>query len=135
MNFQWWYELIIPPHFPRVRFLDECIHTFSNSVSLQSSLRALEVWASAKVDNCSLQRSVWQDSGAIKICSNLGTDVLVVTPGREITHPGVLQAQLVDYISYDQTDFLQAPHRISMCCPANSSSGTYSAAPFAMSFM
>ena len=40
-------------------------------------------------------------------------------PGREIIYPGVLRPQLGDYIRYDQTDFLQAPHHIVLCCPAN----------------
>ena len=39
--------------------------------------------------------------------------------GREIIYPGILYPQLVDYITYDQTDILQAPHHIVLCCPAN----------------
>ena len=40
-------------------------------------------------------------------------------PGREIFYPGALYPNLVDYISYDVTDFLQAEGDIPLACPAD----------------
>ena len=39
-------------------------------------------------------------------------------PGREIIYPGALHPNLVDYKSYDVTDFLQAQGDIALACPA-----------------
>ena len=33
--------------------------------------------------------------------------------------PGALRPNLVDYIVYDQTDFLQVQGHVAMCCPAD----------------
>ena len=42
-----------------------------------------------------------------------------IGPGREIVYPGALRPNLVDYISYDMTDFLQAEGDIVLACPAD----------------
>ena len=39
-------------------------------------------------------------------------------PGRELVYPGVLRPNLVEYISYDLTDLLQAQDDIVLACPA-----------------
>ena len=72
------------------------------------------------IDNQSLPRSVWQDLGVIKgHQQNLCDKPFTEDPGREIFYTGALKPQLVDYIKYATTDFLQAPHHIVLCCPAN----------------
>ena len=110
VKFERWLELIIAvlSNFSRIRFLDEWTHSFPRPVSLQSALHALDTWSRANIDNQSLPRSVWQDFGAIK--------------GRlriELIYHGAVRRQLVDYVQYANTDFLQAPHHIVLCCPAN----------------
>ena len=40
-------------------------------------------------------------------------------PGREIVYPGSLRPDIVIYISYDTTDFLQAEGHIALTCPAD----------------
>ena len=64
-------------------------------------------------------RSVWQDLAAIqgrtpRVC--LPPDD---GPGREIVYPGNLRPNIVEYISYDTTDFIQAEGHIALACPAD----------------
>ena len=40
-------------------------------------------------------------------------------PGRESVYPGALYPNIVDYISYDMTDFLLAKCDIALACPAD----------------
>ena len=66
-----------------------------------------------------MPRSVWQDLASIqgrtpRVClpSDNG-------PGREIVYPGALYPNLVDYIPYDVTEFLQARGDIALASPAD----------------
>ena len=122
VKFEWWLELIIAilSSFPRIRFLDEWTHSFPRPTSLQSALHALDTWSRANIDNQSLPRSVWQDLGTIKGCLPASCDDgLSNDPGRELVYHGIVRPQLVDYIQYASTDFLQASHHVVLCCPAN----------------
>ena len=122
IKFEWWLELIIAvlSNFSRIRFLDEWTHSFPSPISLQSALHALDTWSRANIDNQSLPRSVWQDLGAIKgLLPNACDDALSKDPGRELVYHGAARPQLVDYVQYANTDFLQTPHHIVLCCPAN----------------
>ena len=42
-------------------------------------------------------------------------------PGREIVYPGSLRPDVVEYVSYDTTDFLQAEGHIDLARPETSS--------------
>ena len=99
--------------------MDERSHIFPEPFCIPSALSALDVCARAIIDNRSLPRSVWHDLGAIKRRQNLGVDALDETLGWEIFYPGVPWPHLVDYINYDQTYFLRAPHLITKCFSAN----------------
>ena len=70
------------------------------------------------MDNQSLSRSVWQDLTAIR-GQNHFDPADEKGPGRQIVFPGALRPNLVDYIVYDQTDFLQVQGHVAMCCPAD----------------
>ena len=39
--------------------------------------------------------------------------------GRQIVFPGALRPNLVDYVAYDQIDFLQVQGHIAICCPVD----------------
>ena len=122
VKFEWWLELIILvlSNFPRIRVLDEWTHSFPQPVSIQSALYALDTWSRASIDNQSLPRSVWQDLDAIKgSLPNAYDDSLTNDPGQELIYHGAARPQLVDYVHYANTDFLQAPNHIVLCCPAN----------------
>ena len=122
VKFEWWLELIIAvlSNFSRIRFLDEWVHSFPHPLSPHSDLHALDTWSRANIDNQSLPRSVWQDLGAIKGgLSNAGDDSLINDPGREIIYNGALRPEIKDFVQYANTDFLQAPCHIVLCCPAN----------------
>ena len=51
--------------------------------------------------------------------ANVCNDALSNDPGRELIYHGAVRPQLVDDVQYANTDFLQAPHHIVLCCPAN----------------
>ena len=68
IKFSWCIELVITllSNFPRIRFLDEWVHTFEHPVSAHSAVAALDTWSPANIDNRALPRSVWQDLPAIR---------------------------------------------------------------------
>ena len=72
----------------------------------------------ANVDNHKLPCSVWQDLAAVqgRTPHSAPPDN---GPGREIVYPGSLRPNLVEYISYDVTDFLQTEGDIALACPAD----------------
>ena len=66
-----------------------------------------------------MPRSVWQDLASIqgripRVCLPPDNG-----PGREIVYPGALYPNMVEYISYDLTDLLQAGGDIALACPAD----------------
>ena len=67
-NFRWWLELLITcfVNYPRIRLLDELIHTFEEPMPAKAALSTLDTWVRANVDNQALPRSVWQDLAAIQ---------------------------------------------------------------------
>ena len=108
VKFRWWLEIIITcfTDYPRIRLLDEWIHTFEEPLQVKAAISTLDIWVRANVDNQALPRSVWQDLASIQ-----GRTPRVCIPednglGREIVYPGNLRPDTVEYISYDTTDFL-----------------------------
>ena len=121
VKFRWWLELIITcfTDYPRIRLLDEWIHTFEEPLQVKAAISTLDIWVRANVDNQALPRSVWQDLASIqgrtpRVCRPADNG-----PGREIVYPGNLCPDTVEYISYDATDFLQAEGHIALTCPAD----------------
>ena len=99
--------------------MDEWPHTFEEPLHVKAAVSTLDTWVRANVDDQPLPRSVWQDLAAIqgrtpRVClpSDNG-------PGWEIVYPGSLRPDVVEYISYDTTDLLQAGGHISLACPAD----------------
>ena len=105
-------------NFPRIRLLDDWTHSFNQPVTIQTAFGTLDAWSTANVDNQSLSRSVWQDLTAIR-GQNHFDPADEKGPGRHIVFPGDLRPNLVYYIVYDQTDFLQVKGHVAMCCPAD----------------
>ena len=120
LRFRWWLELIITlfASFPRIRLLDDWTHSFTEPVTIHTALGTLDSWSTANVDNQSLSRSVWQDLSAIRGQNHMDP-ADEKGPGRQIVFPGALRPNLVDYIVYDQTDFLQVQGHVAICCPAD----------------
>ena len=121
VKFRWCLELIITcfTDYPRIRLLDEWTHTFEEPLQVKAALSTLDTWVRANVDNQALQRSVWQDLAAMqgrtpRVCIPQDNG-----PGREIVYQGSLLPDIVEYISYDTTDFLQAEWHIALTCPAD----------------
>ena len=68
VKFRWWLELIITcfTDYPRIRLLDEWIHTFEEPLQVKAAISTLDTWVRANVDNQALPRSVWQDLAGIQ---------------------------------------------------------------------
>ena len=68
VKFRWWLELIITcfTDYPRIRLLDEWIHTFEEPLQVKAAISTLDIWVRANVDNQALPRSVWQDLASIQ---------------------------------------------------------------------
>ena len=86
---------------------------------MRAALNTLDTWVRAGVDNQALPRSMWQDLAAIqgrtqRVCLPPDNG-----PGREIVYLGSLRPNMVEYISYDTTDFLQVEEHIALTCPAD----------------
>ena len=106
----WWLELIITcfTGYPRIRLLDEWTHTFESPLSPKAALGTLDVWTKANSDNRAMPRWVWQDLASIQGRTLRARPPSDNGPGREIVYPGAMYPNLVNYISNDVTDFLQA---------------------------
>ena len=91
-KFAWWLELIITcfTNYPRIRLLDEWIHTFEIPLSPKAALSTLDTWVKACSDNRAMPRSVWQDLAAIQGRSAQVCLPADDVPGREILYPGAL---------------------------------------------
>ena len=92
---------------------------FGEPLRVKAAVSTLDTWVRANVDNQALPRSVWQDLAAIqghtrRVCIPQDNG-----PGRQIVYPGSLLPEMVEYISYDTTDFLQAQGHIALTCPAD----------------
>ena len=120
LRLRWWLELIITlfVSFPRIRLLDDWTHSFTAPVTIHTELGTLDSWSTANVHDQSLSRSVWQDLSAIRGQNHIDL-ADEKGPGRQIVFPGALRPNLVDYIVYDQTDFLQVQGHVAICCPAD----------------
>ena len=106
------------PSYPPFGLLDDWTHSFNEPVTIHTALETLDSWSTANVDNQSLSRSVWQDLAAI--CGQNHIDPADEKgPGRQIVFAGALRPNLVHYIVYDQTDFLQVEGHVAICCPAD----------------
>ena len=121
VKFRWWLELIITCYinYPRIRLLDEWTHTFVEPLHVKAAVSTLDKWVRANVDNQALPCSVWQDLAAIqgriaRVCLPPDNG-----PGREIVYHGSLRPDIVEYISYDTTEFLQAEGHIALACPTD----------------
>ena len=79
----------------------------------------MDVWTKANSDNRAMPRSVWQDLASIQGRTLRAHHSSDNGPVREIVYPGALYPDLVDYISYDVTDFLQAERDIALAYPAD----------------
>ena len=107
VKFRWSSELIITcfTDYPRIRLLDESVHTFEEPLQVKAAISTLDIWVRAMVDNQALPRSVWHDLASIqgrtpRVCIPADNG-----PGREIVYPGNLRPDTVEYMSYDTTDF------------------------------
>ena len=120
-TFRWWLELIMTCFisYTRVRLLDEWTHTFEEPLHVKAAVSTLDTCVRANVANQALPRSVWQDLAAIQVRTARVCLPSDNGPGREIVYPNSLRPDVVEYILYETTDFLQAEGHTALACPAD----------------
>ena len=86
----------------------ELIVGWVDSLHFEAAVSTLDTWVGANVENQALPRSVWQELAALQGRTPRVSLPPDNGPGREIVYPGSLRPDMVEYKSYDITDFLQA---------------------------
>ena len=103
----------------KIRLLDKYTHTFENPVTVLEALSVVHDWSCTNVGDRPLRRTVWQDREAI-------LDHLTPSPNNQSTVTGKLlttrprvKLNYLSWITYDETDILQARGTVVICCPAD----------------
>ena len=103
----------------KIRLLDKHTHTFENPVTVLEALSVVHDWSCTNLGDRPLRRTVWQDRKAILDHLKPSQDNQSTVTGKLLTtHPKV-KPNYLPWISYDETDILQARGTVVICCPAD----------------
>ena len=103
----------------KIRLLDKHTYTFENPVTVLEALSVVHDWSCTNLGDRPLRRTVWQDRKAILDHLKLSQDNQSTVTGKLLTtHPKV-KPNYLPWISYDETDILQARGTVVICCPAD----------------
>ena len=103
----------------KIRLLDKHTYTFENPVTVLEALSVVHDWSCTNLGDRPLRRTVWQDRKAILDHLKPSQDNQSTVMGKLLTtHPKV-KPNYLPWISYDETDILQARGTVVICCPAD----------------
>ena len=103
----------------KIRLLDKHTYTFENPVTVLEALSVVHDWSCTNLGDRPLRRTVWQDRKAILDHLKPSQDNQSTVTGKLLTtHPKV-KPNYLPWISYDETDILQARGTVVICCPAD----------------
>ena len=103
----------------KIRLLDKHTYTFENPVTVLEALSLVHDWSYTNLGDRPLRRTVWQDRKAILDHLKPSQDNQSTVTGKLLTtHPKV-KPNYLPWISYDETDILQARGTVVICCPAD----------------
>ena len=103
----------------KIRLLDKHTYTFENPVTVLEALSVVHDWSCTNLGDKPLRRTVWQDRKAILDHLKPSRDNQSTVTGKLLTtHPKV-KPNYLPWISYDETDILQARGTVVICCPAD----------------
>ena len=103
----------------KIRLLDKHTYTFENPVTVLEALSVVHDWSCTNLGDRPLRRTVWQDRKAILDHLKPSQDNQSTVTGKLLTtHPKV-KPNYLPWISYDDTDILQARGTVVICCPAD----------------
>ena len=103
----------------KIRLLDKHTYTFENPVTVLEALSVVHDWSCTNLGDRPLRRTVWQDHKAILDHLTPNQDNQSTVTGKLLTtHPKV-KPNYLSWISYEETDILQARDTVAICCPAD----------------
>ena len=103
----------------KIRLLDKYTYAFENPVTVLEALSVVHDWSRTNLGDRPLRRTVWQDHKAILDHLTPNQDNQSTVTGKLLTtHPKV-KPNYLSWISYEETDILQARDTVAICCPAD----------------
>ena len=102
----------------KIRVLDRHTYTFGTPVAVLEALSVIHNWSTANMVNRPMRRTVWQDRQAVFEHVTPPT-VPDERPGKWLITQPKTRPSLLQWISHDKTDILQAPGIVVLCCPAD----------------
>ena len=103
----------------KIRLLDRYTYTFENPVTVLEALSVVHDWSCTNLGDRPLRRTVWQDRKAFLDHLTPSLDDQSTVTGKLLTtHPKV-KPNYLSWISYEETDILQARGTVAICCPAD----------------
>ena len=103
----------------KIRLLDKYTYAFENPVTVLEALSVVHDWSCTNLGDRPLRRTVWQDRKVIMDHLTPSQDNQSTVTGKLLTtHPEV-KPNYLPGITYDETDTLQAPGTVVICCPAD----------------
>ena len=107
----------------KIQLLDKHVYTFENPATVQEALSIFHDWSNTNMGNHPLRRTVWQDRRAI-FKHRTPPNVPDERQGKWLITQLKVQPNHLQWISYDNTDLLQARGIVVLCCPADLDSHT-----------
>ena len=103
----------------RIRLLDKYTYTFENPVTVLEALSVVHDWSCTNLGDRPLRRTVWQDRKAILDHLTPRQDNQSTVTGKLLTTHPKFKPNYLSWISYEETDILQAGGTVAICCPAD----------------
>ena len=103
----------------KIRLLDKHTYTFENPVTVLEALSVVHDWSCTNLGDRPLRRTVWQDRKAILDHLKPSQDNQSTVTGKLLTTHRKVKPNYLPWISYDETDILQARGTVVICCPAD----------------
>ena len=103
----------------KIRLLNRYTYAFENPTTVLEALSTVHGWSCTNLGNRPLRRTVWQDRKAILDHLTPSQDNQNTVTGKLLTtHPKV-KPNYFPWITYAETDILQARGTVVICCPAD----------------
>ena len=95
------------------------MYTFENPMTVLEALSVIHDWSCTNLGDRPLRRTVWQDRKAILDHLAPSQDNQSALTGKLLTtHPKV-KPKYLPWITYAESDILQARGTVVICCPAD----------------
>ena len=116
---QHWLQLLGIIFCRQATSIDKYVYTFENPRTVLEALSVVHNWSCTNLGNRPLRRTVWQDRKAILDHLAPSQDNQSTLTGKLLTtHPN-FKPNYLPWITYAETDILQARGTVVICCPVD----------------